>query len=75
MQTTMSFNDVAIFSIKGCDYRIHFWYTSKDDSISIMKKSDLKKVDHYNFFFIVYRMGETTYYKRNREIILNRAKD
>ena len=37
MQKAMSFNDVAIFSIKGCDYRIHFWYKSKDDSISIMK--------------------------------------
>ena len=25
----MNFSDVAIVSIKGNDYRIHFWYTSK----------------------------------------------
>ena len=48
---------------------------SKDDAINIMKNSDLKKVDHHNFFFIIYKMGEATYYKRNREALLNRAKD
>ena len=37
----MSFNNVAIVSIKGDDYRIHFWYTSKDDAISIMHNSNL----------------------------------
>ena len=29
----LNFNDVAIVSIKGNDYRIHFWYMSKDDAI------------------------------------------
>ena len=52
----MNFNDVAIVSVKGSDYRIHFWYMSKDDAINIMKNSNLnKKVDHYNFFFIIYK--------------------
>ena len=39
----MSFNDVvAIVSFKGSDYyRIHFWYMSKDDAISIMHNSNL----------------------------------
>ena len=37
----MSFNDVAIVSIKGSDYRIHFWYMSKDDAISILHNSNL----------------------------------
>ena len=37
MQKAMSFNDVAIVSVKGSDYRIHFWYMSKDDAINIMK--------------------------------------
>ena len=47
-------NDVAIVSVKWSDYRIHFWYLSKDDAISIMKNSDLnEKVDYYNFFFLV----------------------
>ena len=31
MQKAMNFNDVAIVSIKGNGYRVHFWYTSKDD--------------------------------------------
>ena len=26
MQKAMNFNDVAIVSIKGSDYRIRFWY-------------------------------------------------
>ena len=37
----MSFNDVAIVSIKGTDYRINFWYMSKDDAISVMHNSNL----------------------------------
>ena len=41
MQKAISFNDVAIISIKGNDYRIHFWYMSKDDAISIMHNSNL----------------------------------
>ena len=41
----MNFNDVAIVSIKRNDYRIHFWYMSKDDAINIMKNSDLKKME------------------------------
>ena len=34
MQKAMNFNDVAIVSIKGNYYRIHFWYMSKDDAIN-----------------------------------------
>ena len=41
MQKAISFNDAAIVSIKGSDYRIHFWYMSKDDLINIIKNSDL----------------------------------
>ena len=37
----MGFNDIAIASIKGSDYRIHFWYMSKDDAIRIMHNSNL----------------------------------
>ena len=32
----MNFNDVAIVSVKASDYRIHFWYVSKDDATNIM---------------------------------------
>ena len=37
----MSFNDVAIVSIKGNDYKIQFWYMSKTDGVSIMTNSNL----------------------------------
>ena len=40
MQKSMTFNDVAIVSIKGNDCRIHFWYMSKDDAISMMNNSN-----------------------------------
>ena len=42
-QNTMNFNDVAVVSVKGSDYRIHFWCVSKDDAKHIMKNSDLEK--------------------------------
>ena len=41
MQKAMSFNDIAIVSIKGDDYRIDFGYMRKDDAISIMDNSNL----------------------------------
>ena len=37
----MSFNDVAIVYVKGSAYRIHFWYMSKDDAITIMNNFNL----------------------------------
>ena len=40
MQKAMSFNDVAIASVEGNDYRVHFWYISKDEAINLMKNSD-----------------------------------
>ena len=43
MQKAMDFNDVAIVFIKRNDYRIHFWYTGKDDAINIMKNSNLNE--------------------------------
>ena len=41
MQKATNFNDVAIVSFKGSDYRIHFWYMNKDDARNIMKNSKL----------------------------------
>ena len=37
----MNFNDVAVVSIKGSDYRIHFWYISKSDAINLLNNSVL----------------------------------
>ena len=39
----MNLNDVVIVSVKGSDYRIHFWYMSKDDAINVMKNSNLNE--------------------------------
>ena len=39
----MNFNDVAIISVKENDYRIYFWYMSKDNVINILKNFDLNK--------------------------------
>ena len=41
MQKTVSFNDVAVVSTKGSDYRIHFWYMSKIDAINLLNNSVL----------------------------------
>ena len=38
MKKAMNLNHVAIVSIKGHNYRTHFWYMSKDDAISIINK-------------------------------------
>ena len=55
MQKAISFNDVAYIYVKGGAYRIHFWYMSKDDAISIMKNSNLvdKKGIFYYFFLLL----------------------
>ena len=41
MQKAVNFKNVAVVSIKGNDYRIHFWYMSKKDAIAIMTNSSL----------------------------------
>ena len=41
MQKAMSFNNVTILYVKRNAYRIHFWYMSKEDAISIMNNSNL----------------------------------
>ena len=41
MQKAISFNDVAIVSIKRNDCRIHFSYMSKNDAINLMNNSSI----------------------------------
>ena len=48
MQKPMDFNDVSVVSIKKNDYRIHFWYVSKN-------WLNMKKLDHYKLFFAIYK--------------------
>ena len=39
----MNFNDVVFNSVKESDYRIHFWYKSKDGTINVTRDSDLNE--------------------------------
>ena len=41
MQKAISFNDVAVAYVKGSACRIHFWYMSKNNAISIMNNFNL----------------------------------
>ena len=78
MQKAMNFNYVVIVSIKWIDYKIHFWYMGKDNAINIIKNSDLnEKSGLLLFFFLLYKYQKkmSTYYQRNREKLLNRAKE
>ena len=49
----MNFNDVALPSIKGNDYRIRFWYMSKDDAINTIKNSNLNEKSGLLYFFYI----------------------
>ena len=86
----MGFDNIAIVYIKGSAYRIHFCYMSEDGAINIMNGSILldKRVVLYIFFVLYIKMSEhnsiqcnsieyayLTYYQKNREVILSRAKD
>ena len=54
MKKAMNFNDVSIVSIKRSNYRIHFWYMSKNDRINIMKDSNLiEKSGSLDFFHYI----------------------
>ena len=54
-QKAMSFSNLAIVYVKGNACRIHFWYISKDDAITIMNNSNLiyKKGVFYDFFYYI----------------------
>ena len=54
MQKAINFNDVPIVSIKRNDYRIHFWYMSKDEAISIMHSSSLNEENWIIMIFFHY---------------------
>ena len=77
MQKAVNFNDIAFAYVKGSAYRIHFWYMSKDNAINIMNNSNLidKMGIIYIYFYLYIKMSNKTYYKKNRDKMLNRAKD
>ena len=76
MQKVLNFSNAAIVSVKRSDYRINFWYMSKNDAINTMKSSNLNEKSGSLYFFLLYlKMSDTTYYQRSRDIILNIPKD
>ena len=57
MQKAISFNGVAIVSVKGSAYRILFWCMSKNDAVRIMNNPNLiyKTGVLKKFFIIIYK--------------------
>ena len=55
MQKAVNLNDVAIVSVKGNDYRIHFWYTSKNNAVDITKNSNSNEKNWIIIVFIIYK--------------------
>ena len=53
IEKALNFNDAAIVSIKGSDYRIHFWYMSKDDAINIMINPNLNEKSGSKIFYYI----------------------
>ena len=79
MQKAMSFNNVAIVYVKGNASRINC-YMSKDDAINIMNGSNLidKSGFLYIFFyfsFVIYKNEWEYWFKINKALMLNKAKD
>ena len=60
----MNFNDVTIVSVKGSDYRIRFWYMSKNDAI--MNNSKWQKGCVVIFFIIYNNEWENVLSKKQR---------
>ena len=80
MQKCNKFKNIAIVHVKKSVYRIYFLYMSKREAKKLMTNSNLidKKgvlLKKIYLFFLCIKMDNTTYYRRNREKILNRAKD
>ena len=40
-ERTLSFNDVAIVSVKDNDYRIHFWYMGRNKAVNLLRNANL----------------------------------
>ena len=78
MQKCNKLKNIAIVHVKKSVYRIYFLYMSKREAKILMTNSDLidKKKVYYKFFFSLYiKMDNTTYYQRNRDVALNKAKE
>ena len=81
MQKSINLKIIAIVHIKKSAYRICFSDMTKREAKKLMTNSHFTDKKRYFikilfYFFIMYiKMDNTTYYQRNRKILLNRAKD
>ena len=60
------------FLLKENGSRIYYWCMSKYDAIKIVNNS---KKRYVAIFLLCIKMSEKTYSKKNRDVILNKAKD
>ena len=55
MKKSIKFDHVAVF--KRNEYRIHFWYISKDEDINLLRNAELTekiwKIEKYTFFLVI----------------------
>ena len=80
MQKFNNPKNIAIVHVKKSTYRTYFLYMSKREAKKLMtnsswidKKAFYKKII---FFFLLHiKMDNTTYYQRNRDVALNKAKE
>ena len=74
MQKATSFNNVTIVYVKGNAYIIHFgiWAKMMQLTQRMVLIWLIKKVF---YFFFMSDIADLTYYQRNRDVILNKAKD
>ena len=76
IQKAMSFNDVSTVYVRGIADVINFSYMSKDDAVNIMNNSNLINKKGVLYILLLYiKISEKTNYQKNRDLILDRAKD
>ena len=42
-QNSMTFGDAAIVTVKGCGYKINFWFMTKNEAVYRVKNADLSE--------------------------------
>lgn len=67
MQKAISFNDAAVVFVKEIDHRIHIWYITKYEAISILTDANLKEKDHY--YQKREKKTKTEHYENNKKTL------
>ena len=83
VQKCNKLKNIAIVHVKKSAYRIYFLYMSKCEAKKLMTNSNLidkngillKNVFFFCLFVLYMKMYNTTYYQRNRDVALNKAKE